>query len=102
MHSISDALPHFDDCLDADANQFLDLGDDQHYVLQRNKAKGYNYVAVPMEEEGTVVIRTGECSGQFVLQISQRMKIEETYSDETVSQIEDTLRTVNGILVQTK
>ena len=39
----------------------------------RDKTVAYQGVRIPMESENTVIVRTGECSGQFTLHVSQRL-----------------------------
>jgi hypothetical protein len=54
------------------SNHPLDLGPQTRQVLLKNKTFAYRDVLQPFENEleGKVIVRTGECSGQFVLQVS--------------------------------
>lgn len=68
------ALPNFSDTLSKiDSIDSLDLGRHSEQILMRDKTVAYQGVRIPMESENTVIVRTGECSGQFTLHVSQRL-----------------------------
>lgn len=56
----------------------FDLGPYARQVLLRNQAIAYKDVNQPFEDlaKQLLVIRTGECSGRFELQVSQRLMVE--------------------------
>ena len=61
----------------------LDLGSNARQVLLKDKSN--EELAQPVEQPQRLIVRTGECSGQFVLQAYQKLQIEQYgYSIEEV------------------
>lgn len=64
---------YLSDSLFKEVSPTLDLGPSIREVLSLNKHKAYKDVEQPLENDRALVIRTGECSGQFQLQVYQRL-----------------------------
>ena len=53
----------------------LDMGSHTRQMLLQNKSMAYRDVQQPREQSQRIIVGTGECSGQFVLQAYQKMEI---------------------------
>lgn len=80
----------------------LDLGPYARQVLLRDQAIAYKDVNQPFEDlkKQLLVIRTGECSGRFELQVSQRLMVESLGFDSHA--IQASVDRINRVLISTK